>query len=197
MSSSLLSMSLQLFIFIVTVEPAHILDLIFHPMGTPVKTQAVSTTDVVEGYTEEVLQRVKQLEVEAISLLKKEESDETFQNAIDILTKAIDLAPTHPSPYNNRGQIRQLQGKVEEAEADVEKAIQLSTNNTPISLRQALTQRGMMRMKRGDEDGAREDLERAGKLGNTLAAQEAVKLNPYARMCNQMLTQAMANAQFS
>ena len=42
----------------------------------------------------------------------------------------------------------------------------------------------------GDSDGAWRDFERAGQLGNAFAKREAVRLNPYSAMCNQMLQAA-------
>ncbi len=49
---------------------------------------------------------------------------------------------------------------------------------------------------KGDLDGAREDFLVAAQLGSLFAKQEAVKLNPLARLCNQMLGQAMKELQF-
>ena len=60
---------------------------------------------------------------------------------------------------------------------------------------QVYAQRGVLWRVKGDDDRARADLERAGKLGNTWARQEAVKLNPYAAMCNAMLSRAMRELQ--
>lgn len=62
---------------------------------------------------------------------------------------------------------------------------------------QALTQRALLRELRGDEEGARADFERAAAMGSAFARQEAVRLNPYARLCNQMLARAMREPLFS
>lgn len=56
---------------------------------------------------------------------------------------------------------------------------------------QAYTQRGVIKEFKEDEEGARSDFEKGAKLGNQLAAQECVKLNPYAKLCNSMLAEAM------
>lgn len=60
---------------------------------------------------------------------------------------------------------------------------------------QAYTQRAMLHMRNGDEENARVDFERASYLGGKFAACQAAKLNPYAKLCNQMLSQAMEQLQ--
>ena len=53
----------------------------------------------------------------------------------------------------------------------------------------------MLHMLNGDEDSARLDFERASQLGGKFATCQAAKLNPYAKLCNQMLNQAMDSLQ--
>ena len=60
-----------------------------------------------------------------------------------------------------------------------------------LTLRQAHTQRGLIRRGRGDDEGARADFELAARLGSALARQCLVSMNPYAAMCNAMLSRAM------
>jgi hypothetical protein len=47
----------------------------------------------------------------------------------------------------------------------------------------------MLHRLRGDDDAAFRDFEAAGALGSQLARAEAAKLNPYAKLCNAMLTE--------
>jgi len=42
-----------------------------------------------------------------------------------------------------------------------------------------------------DEEAARLDFEQGARLGGAVAKREAIKLNPYAQLCNQMVAQAM------
>ena len=60
-----------------------------------------------------------------------------------------------------------------------------------IHISQAYTQRAMLHMLNKDEEKARQDFERASYLGGRFAACQAAKLNPYAKLCNQMLSKAM------
>jgi hypothetical protein len=61
----------------------------------------------------------------------------------------------------------------------------------------AYTQRGLLYELKGDDEAALLDFEKGATLGNAVAKQESVKLNPYARLCNQMLAEAMKNCQYS
>jgi hypothetical protein len=42
-----------------------------------------------------------------------------------------------------------------------------------------------------DDEAARIDFEHGARLGGAVAKREAIKLNPYAQLCNQMVAQAM------
>lgn len=61
--------------------------------------------------------------------------------------------------------------------------------------KQAYTQRAMLQMLNKNEEEARLDFEKAAYLGGRFAACQAAKLNPYAKLCNQMLTKAMDSLQ--
>lgn len=55
-------------------------------------------------------------------------------------------------------------------------------------------QRGALhRLGRRDGD-ARADFQKAAAMGNIMAKSELVALNPYAAMCNQMMTEVLAKA---
>ena len=43
----------------------------------------------------------------------------------------------------------------------------------------------------GDDCGSLEDLKRASNLGSEFAKARLIQLNPYAAMCNAMMTQMM------
>ncbi len=79
--------------------------------------------------------------------------------------------------------------KVDEAMADLDTTIKLSSGYGKAA-EQAYTQRGLILMLRGNEDDALEDFKAAARLGNKFAQSQVVKLNPYAKLCNRMLSEA-------
>lgn len=104
-------------------------------------------------------------------------------------------APDYASGLNNRAQVHQLRGNVERALADLKKAIELldipnckcAANQKVLS--QALCQRALIFRFQNDENRSYADFQRAAALGNEFAKQQVVKLNPYAALCNSMLSQ--------
>ncbi len=73
---------------------------------------------------------------------------------------------------------------------DLDRAISLS-GSTGRSACQALVQRGLLRRLACQNDDARADFEKAAALGSEFAQQQAVVLNPYAALCNKMLTEML------
>lgn len=61
----------------------------------------------------------------------------------------------------------------------------------PKILRQAYTQRAIIKRQQGDLIGSRKDFEMGAKLGNPIARNIAVSENPYAKMCNQVMMEVM------
>ncbi|KPJ21429.1 Tetratricopeptide repeat protein 36-like [Papilio machaon] len=55
----------------------------------------------------------------------------------------------------------------------------------------ALCQRGLMLRKRGAEDEARAAFTEAATIGSSFAKKQVVEMNPYAALCNQMLSQVL------
>lgn len=47
----------------------------------------------------------------------------------------------------------------------------------------------MLRILNENYEEGKKDLEKGAGLGNSLAKQELIKLNPYSRLCNEMLIQ--------
>ena len=79
---------------------------------------------------------------------------------------------------------------------DLDMAIQYCEGNHLVS-KQAFTQRGLIKQLLGDEEGARLDFEKGAQFGSEIAIQESVRLNPYAKLCNQMLAEAMKKCQYA
>lgn len=73
---------------------------------------------------------------------------------------------------------------------DLDRAISLSGGRGRTACH-GLVQRGLLRRLAGQDDDAREDFEKAAELGSEFARQQAVALNPYAALCNKMLSEVM------
>ncbi|GJQ81758.1 hypothetical protein Trydic_g305 [Trypoxylus dichotomus] len=127
------------------------------------------------------------LEIQAVC---KAESGE-FNEALDIFQKAMGITPDKASLYNNRAQVYQLTGQITNAFDDLTKAIELSKDNQNKTLCQALCQRGLIYRKWEKIELARNDYEKAAKLGSKFAKSQLIELNPYAALCNQMLRKVM------
>eukprot|EP01135_Chromosphaera_perkinsii_P008150 Nk52_evm1s1149 gene=Nk52_evmTU1s1149 len=135
--------------------------------------------------TEEEIE-MKKMEFEGIKLAETGK----FQEAIQCFDELLEKHPSYASGYNNRAQTFQLCERVEDALKDLEKAIEYGQNDNFV-LRNAYTQRAMIEKLRGDDDAAKSDFEKAAELGGELAKMELVKMNPYAAMCNQMMSEVM------
>lgn len=73
---------------------------------------------------------------------------------------------------------------------DLDRAISLS-GGTGRTACQSLVQRGLLRRLSHQEADARADFEKAAALGSEFARQQAVILNPYAALCNKMLSEVI------
>jgi tetratricopeptide (TPR) repeat protein len=188
-----------------------ILDLIFHPNLDGVSLEqmeppAPAAAPQYSSIPADTLERVRTMESEAI-LAAEQRKD--YPAAISLLDQCIAAAPEYPSAYNNRAQARQLivataaassgdstkdTAALQLALADSDRAIELATgaNDTAV-LKQAYTQRALVRRALGQEEAALEDYREGARRGNVFAKKEAVRLNPYAALCNQYLMQAMEN----
>lgn len=139
-----------------------------------------------EECTPDVLQTTK-MEIEAIQNAERG----NLQEALDILNKAVEIAPKRPSLYNNRANVFQYLRKFEDASNDLTTAIELCTERHQKTLCQAYTQRGVLHRRANRTELARADFEKAAQLGSKFAKTQMIELNPYAALCNQMLRQVM------
>ncbi|KAL6735999.1 hypothetical protein Aduo_006396 [Ancylostoma duodenale] len=134
------------------------------------------------------IEESRKLEKEGVILAESGESDASIRK----FTEAIEKCPANPSAFNNRAQALRLAGKPDEALADLEQAITLS-NGTGKSACQAFVQRAMIHRLHGEDDLARADFQKASDLGSSFAKMQLVALNPYAAMCNKMLSEVFNN----
>ncbi|XP_072948984.1 tetratricopeptide repeat protein 36 [Epargyreus clarus] len=114
-----------------------------------------------------------------------------YQEALDLLNRGVEAAPERAAAYNDRAQLYRLMQKDDEAMADIDRAVLLTTGKKSRARALALCQRGVLLRKRGADDEARAAFGEAAKLGSGFAKKQVVELNPYAALCNQMLSQVM------
>ncbi|XP_037075778.1 tetratricopeptide repeat protein 36-like isoform X2 [Pollicipes pollicipes] len=132
-------------------------------------------------------QRSRELELQAVRTA--EEGDQ--EAALRLLTEAVTLAPQRASPYNNRAQLLRLMHRNNEAMGDAERAVELSEARG-LAGRQALCQRAQLHQLAGQQELALDDYRRAAQLGSQFAKTQLVALNPYAALCNRMLSEVMS-----
>ncbi|EDV23953.1 uncharacterized protein TRIADDRAFT_26445 [Trichoplax adhaerens] len=166
-----------------------VLNCIFNPhlpLGdASAATAKPSDTLIDSEYDSQLLERAKQLEVEGIKHAERGD----VASAINKFSESIQLLPSRPSGYNNRAQALRLHGDIDGAMADLDKTIEFSSGKG-LSASQAYTQRALLKKLSGDDDAALDDFKRAAALGNDFAKAQVVEMNPYAAMCNQMLSSA-------
>ena len=79
--------------------------------------------------------------------------------------------------------------------SDLNKAIELSGDKYKLTKCRAYTQRGIIHRMQNNLDAARDDFNESAKLGSKFSRQQLVDINPYAQLCNQMVTQILGNYQ--
>ncbi|XP_050351042.1 tetratricopeptide repeat protein 36 homolog [Nymphalis io] len=129
----------------------------------------------------------KALCLRAVNLAEAEKLDE----ALDLLNKGIEMAPERASGYNDRAQVFRLMKRDDDAMKDIDHVLQVTEGKKTRARALALCQRGVLLRKRGADDAARAAFTEAAKLGSGFAKKQVVELNPYAALCNQMLSQVM------
>ncbi|XP_028818443.1 tetratricopeptide repeat protein 36 [Denticeps clupeoides] len=167
-----------------------VLQAIFNPStpfgDIPGINQEEELTEDDSSFDPDLVRRVKSLELQGVSAAESGD----IQAALKHFNQAIELLPRRASAYNNRAQTRRLQGDTTGAIVDLERAISLS-GGAGRSACQALVQRGLLLRLANRGDEARQDFERAARLGSEFARQQAVQLNPYAALCNRMLAEVI------
>ncbi|XP_069119133.1 tetratricopeptide repeat protein 36 homolog [Argopecten irradians] len=153
--------------------------------------------DVVDETNEQILQAFEEIETDEVKEAKRYEAEGVdaaeagdLELALNKFALAIQVCPDRGSGYNNRAQALRLKGDVQGALQDLNKAIELSSGHGSAAC-QAYTQRGLIFKLEGDDEKALEDFKKAGALGGQFAKQQVVAMNPYAALCNQMLSEVM------
>ncbi|OMH83135.1 Tetratricopeptide repeat protein 36-like protein [Zancudomyces culisetae] len=139
------------------------------------------------GIDQESLTLIKSDEKRAVLLAEGGDLDA----ALEILSQIIAKYPKYPSAYNNRAQVYRLLGKNDLALSDLDTTIELGNCDSTL-LGQAYTQRGIIKRALGDDECALANFEVGAECGNEVAKMAQVRENPYAKMCNAMFLNALA-----
>ncbi|KAF7727109.1 Tetratricopeptide repeat protein 36 [Apophysomyces ossiformis] len=176
-----------------------VLELIFNPEAQGLSLDSIEATldtSNAKQFDPELLERLQKLEKEAIALAESGNMDA----ALETLNKCIDIEKDYASAYNNRSayylvilsaQIYRMRKNDDLALKDLDTVISLAEGQ-PKVLRQAYTQRAILRRQQGDLTGAREDFAIGAKYGNPIARNVTIQENPYAKMCNQIMMEVMS-----
>ncbi|KAI7907594.1 uncharacterized protein BX663DRAFT_425084 [Cokeromyces recurvatus] len=176
-----------------SVSDDAILEFMFNPesQGLPLDiiTNTVNTSPKY-SISPEVEEKLKAMEKEAVELI--EANQENMNKSLKILNECIKMDNKYASAYNNRAQIYRLKNELDKALEDLNLVIDDLGEGQPKILRQAYTQRAIMKRQQGDMIGSRKDFEMGAKLGNPIARNITVNDNPYAKMCNQVMLEVMS-----
>lgn len=186
-----------------------ILNLIFDNSQCEMEVKSV-VNDEIEAKDEDErdsseIIKSKLLEIDGVKLTELGKLEE----ALNKFNESIKTAEKRPSPYNNRAQLYRLMGKDDckinfikknclkksssVAFDDLTTAIALSQQKYPMTLCRAFCQRGIINRKLRRDDAARDDFNESAKLGSKFARQQLVDINPYAQLCNQMVSKLLVN----
>ncbi|KAJ2948910.1 hypothetical protein O0L34_g5843 [Tuta absoluta] len=114
-----------------------------------------------------------------------------LEEALQEINRGISAAPERAEAYNDRAQLFRLMQRDDDAMADIDRALELTADKQCRARALALCQRGVLLRKRRQDDDARTAFKMAAELGSGFAKKQMVELNPYAALCNQMLSQVM------
>ncbi|KFU83738.1 Tetratricopeptide repeat protein 36, partial [Chaetura pelagica] len=172
-----------------TANDRAVLQTIFNPStpfgdipGLDDEEEEENAQEEVEAFAPELLEQVQDLELQGVSAAESGDLNTALQR--------FNLLPERASGYNNRAQALRLRGDVAGALRDLDMAIRLSRGRGRAAC-QSLVQRGLIHRLQEREEEARQDFERAARLGSTFARRQLVLLNPYAALCNQMLCEML------
>ncbi|KAJ8731599.1 hypothetical protein PYW07_004763 [Mythimna separata] len=160
----------------------------------PTATIAPDVEDAGDKFVEEEEEPATDADKESTSLcaegVRLAEAGK-LEEALAAMTRGVQAAPDRAAGYNDRAQLLRMMMKDDDAMSDLDRAIELTVGKQSRARALALCQRGVLLRKRGQDDDARAAFTEAAKLGSSFAKKQVVELNPYAALCNQMLSQVM------
>ncbi|EDW94413.1 tetratricopeptide repeat protein 36 homolog [Drosophila yakuba] len=166
-----------------------VLDSIFNPL----ELSSLQTNNLIPAESDlkdvepdtQAIKASRELELKGIALSESGQLDE----ALDLFEQSLNLAQ-RSSVLNNRAQTLRLAKRDEEALDDLNRALELATDQQTRTKCHAHCQRGVLFRKLDNLEAARADFEAAAQLGSKFAREQLVEINPFAALCNQMLRQA-------
>ncbi|KAI8979213.1 hypothetical protein BDF20DRAFT_912838 [Mycotypha africana] len=167
-----------------------VLEFMFNPESQGLSLDAIANTvDEKPKYNipAEKLAQLQTLEKEAVKIAETDSG-----KALELLNECISMEDKYASAYNNRAQVYRLQEQLGKALADLDYVISDIGEGQPKVLRQAYTQRAIIKRQQGDLVGSKEDFQAGARLGNPIARNIAVNENPYAKLCNQVMMEVMS-----
>ncbi|CAH0715779.1 unnamed protein product, partial [Brenthis ino] len=164
-----------------------VLRSIFDPTATIANVFDEGDKFVEDEDVTEIEKQSKSLGLQGVQLAEAGKLEE----ALVLLNKSVEVAPERASAYNDRAQLYRLMDRVDDAMQDISRALKLTEGKKTRARALALCQQGVLHRKLGDDDSARSSFQEAAKLGSAFAKKQVVELNPYAALCNQMLSQVM------
>ncbi|XP_004925180.1 tetratricopeptide repeat protein 36 isoform X2 [Bombyx mori] len=135
----------------------------------------------------EIYLKAKELCAKGVKLAEGGQSEA----ALKLFNESIELAPDRAAGYNDRAQLYRLLERDDEALHDLQRALEITEGKKTRARALTLCQQGVLLRKKGSDDEAKKVFEEAAKLGSGFAKKQVVELNPYAALCNQMLSQVM------
>ncbi|KAG9341473.1 hypothetical protein JZ751_019283 [Albula glossodonta] len=173
-----------------TTHDRAVLQTIFSPTtpfgDVPGLNQDEDIKDDDSAFDPDLLEQVKDMEIQGVAAAESGD----IPAALECFSQAIKVLPQRASAYNNRAQARRLQGDTAGALEDLDRAISLS-GGVGRTACQALVQRGLLLRLACRDEEAHVDFKCAAALGSEFARQQAVLLNPYAALCNRMLSEVI------
>ncbi|KAL7752491.1 hypothetical protein RI367_002025 [Sorochytrium milnesiophthora] len=173
----------------------NVLNLIFAPdqhfppsEEIPVDPSTTVAARALAALSEQDRAKLKKIEVEGIAAAEKGNASD----AIALFTQCIDICPQYASVYNNRAQAYRLSNDLGRALEDLNAAVEYGVGD-PHVLKQAYTQRAVVYKAMGQTERSLADFQRGAQYGNSVARVAAVKENPYAQLCNSIMSEVMGN----
>lgn len=114
-----------------------------------------------------------------------------YEQALAVLDEAITKHSSYAALFNDRAQLHRLMKNNDAAISDLNTAINLSDAKGRVA-KHAFAQRGLLRKLKSLDDLALQDFQAAADLGCEFSRIYVAKHNPYAALCNEMLSKAFS-----
>ena len=145
----------------------------------------IEEQNTLENVKEKISLDLKEKEILAVQLAE----DGKLEESLTLLNLIIFQSKNYFSVYNNRAQVYRLLKDDKLAIKDLNYVIEKCKDLDV--LKQTYAQRAIL-LKGSQPDQSYNDFCKSAKLGNEIAKQAVVEENPYKKLCQTMVQQAMA-----